>query len=93
MKIEMHGSVSISADVRTVQDLCDLLSYLKKYQVAPDTPIDAGSHIWIEPKVHGIGFIECGEHIPPDEIKNDVLLELHGHVDDVDKYGEEARPE
>jgi hypothetical protein len=38
-----------------------------------------------------VEMIQCGEHIPPDD-GWDVLINTHKH-DNVDRYGDEARPE
>ena len=91
MKIEMSGYSTVRADVRTVQDLRDLLRFLDDNRVRRDVQLD-----WGEGYVYAFvvenaeaEFIQCGEHIPPD-LHFDVILNTHTHPVNVPETYEEA---
>jgi hypothetical protein len=80
VNIEMSGYADVRADVRTVKDLRDLVSFLDKNRVRHDAQIDWGSgfvYILVADNARG-EFIECGDHIPPD-LEFDVILNTHSH--------------
>jgi len=104
MEISMSGYSTVRADVRTVQDLHDLLRFLDDNRVRRDVQLD-----WGEGYVYAFvvenaeaEFIECGDHIPPN-LKFDVILNTHSHEEyskpatydwpAIDRYGDEVRPE
>lgn len=82
MKIEMKGHAALRADVRTVDDLRQLVKALDESKVRGD--VEA---VWGEEYVYinvvdtaKATWIECGDHLPGHE-QWDVLLETHHHDD------------
>ena len=80
MKIEMKGHAALRADVRTVDDLRQLVKALDESKVRGD--VEA---VWGEEYVYinvvdtaKATWIECGDHLFGDE-QWDVLLETHSH--------------
>lgn len=80
MKIEMSGYSTVRADVRTVQDLHDLIRFLDDNRVRRDAELDWGKgHVYVLVVENAEAeFIECGDHIPPDT-HFDVILNTHTH--------------
>jgi len=82
MEIKVEGSVTISAPVRTVGDLKELVHYLMMYRVSEEAMVDYGTgNVYILPL--GEDFvktvpIECGDHLSGDA-KWDWLIESHQH--------------
>lgn len=108
MKIEMTGYATMRADVRSVEDLRQLVSALDKNKVRGDAEVDWGSgyvYVGVAEDAKAT-WIECGDHLYGDE-QWDVLIETHSHPehndepamfdwpakDRLNQYGDESRPE
>lgn len=82
MKIEMTGYATMRADVRTVEDLRQLVKALDENKVRGDADVEWGSgHVYVGVAEDAKAiWIECGDHLVGDE-RWDVLLETHHHDD------------
>lgn len=87
--VSVNGWFTVSAKVRTVEDLHQLSRELMKRGTPGDWVVDYGAdRIFIESRDSSMRaeWIECGDHLP-DEVTYDVLLLTHDHV------GEEVIPQ
>lgn len=82
--IEMTGWVTARKEVKTLQDLRDLVAWADKYNVDGKSVIDygTGGYVYVdfmgENEVAKSVWIECGDHLHGDE-HWDVLVETHHH--------------
>ena len=82
-KVKLSGFATAECQVRTVDDLRDLVAWCEKHAVPGDSIVDTGSdRVFIEvlgkaSSVPGV-WIECGDHLV-DDLKYDILLETHTH--------------
>lgn len=82
MNMEIHGYAYTSSEVRTVNDLRDLVRFLDDYRIDGDieVEIDRGK-AFVNIANGKAEMISCGDHVPPDE-NWDVIVLTHTHADD-----------
>jgi hypothetical protein len=93
--VKLNGFATASMDVENVGDLRRFVEWCDRYKISDTAVVDANGPVYLELADSTLGaiveMIQCGEHIPPDD-GWDVLINTHKH-DNVDRYGDEARPE
>lgn len=104
-EIQVRGFATASTVLCTVGDLIGLAKWCDQYGISSNVEIelDANGQVWIELADGEGDMISCGDHVPPAD-KYDVILLTHKHEEDkpdrpaydwmsVDRYGDEMRPE
>lgn len=103
--IEIRGFATASTWLEDVGDMRALVKWLDEHGVDDSIGLDFDAkRVWVELADGKGDMISCGDHVPPED-KYDVILLTHPHPEDnveakpkydwmsVDRYGDERRPE
>ena len=82
MKIEIRGFATASTWLENVGDVRALVKWLDQYGVDDSIGVEfEASKVWIELADGKGDMISCGDHVPPED-KYDVILLTHPHPED-----------